>query len=34
VVFGGSTHADCLGFVEQQWTDVRPKSLRDAMAAD
>jgi MbtH protein len=34
VVFGGSTRADCLAFVEEHWTDVRPKSLRDAMAAD
>jgi MbtH protein len=34
VVFGGSTRADCLAFVERHWTDVRPKSLRDAMAAD
>ncbi|MDT5078596.1 MAG: MbtH protein [Mycobacterium sp.] len=34
VVFGGSTRPDCLAFVEQHWTDVRPKSLRDAMAAD
>jgi MbtH protein len=34
VVLGSSTRADCLAFVEQHWTDVRPKSLRDAMAAD
>jgi MbtH protein len=34
VVFGGATRADCLAFVERHWTDVRPKSLRDAMAAD
>jgi MbtH protein len=34
VVFGSGTRADCLAFVEQHWADVRPKSLRDAMAAD
>jgi MbtH protein len=34
VVFGSSTRADCLAFVEQHWTDVRPKSLRDAVAAN
>ena len=26
--------AECLAYVEQNWTDMRPKSLRDAMAAD
>jgi MbtH protein len=34
VVFGESTRADCLSFVEENWTDLRPRSLRDAMAAD
>ena len=34
VVFGGSTRADCLTFVEETWTDLRPRSLREAMAAD
>lgn len=37
VVFGapdGAGRADCLAYVEQHWTDLRPKSLRDAMAAD
>jgi MbtH protein len=29
-VFGGSTRADCLAYVEQEWADLRPKSLRDA----
>jgi uncharacterized protein YbdZ (MbtH family) len=32
VVFGESTRADCLAFVEETWTDLRPKALRDAMA--
>nr|WP_314121584.1 MbtH family NRPS accessory protein [uncultured Brevundimonas sp.] len=26
--------SDCLQYVEEHWTDMRPKSLRDAMAAD
>jgi MbtH protein len=34
IVFGESTRADCLAFVEENWADIRPKSLRDAMAAD
>lgn len=34
VVFGESTRADCLAYVEENWPDLRPKSLRDAMAAD
>ncbi|BBX15858.1 MbtH family protein [Mycolicibacterium duvalii] len=34
VVFGESSRADCLAYVEQNWTDLRPRSLREAMAAD
>lgn len=30
VAHSGS-RADCLEYVEQHWTDLRPKSLRDAM---
>lgn len=33
-VFGEASKAECLAFVEQNWTDMRPKSLREAMAAD
>lgn len=36
VAFGGdngSTRAACLDYVEANWTDLRPKSLRAAMAA-
>lgn len=33
-VFGAASRADCLDYVETHWTDIRPKSLRDAMAAD
>jgi MbtH protein len=34
VAFGEGTRADCLAYVEQHWTDIRPRSLREAMAAD
>ncbi|MGC0419788.1 MbtH family protein [Embleya sp. AB8] len=34
VVFGEATRAECLEYVEQNWTDLRPRSLREAMAAD
>lgn len=31
VVHGPGARADCLGFIEENWTDMRPKSLVDAM---
>ncbi|MGW0856746.1 MbtH family protein [Streptomyces sp. NPDC002690] len=34
VVFGEDGRAECLEYVEREWSDMRPKSLRDAMAAD
>jgi MbtH protein len=34
VVFGTDTRANCLAYVEQHWTDMRPASLREAMAGD
>ncbi|HEY5854753.1 MAG TPA: MbtH family protein [Aldersonia sp.] len=34
IVFGEESRAACVEYVEQNWTDMRPKSLRDAMAAD
>ncbi|MEG8279672.1 MbtH family protein [Streptomyces sp. AHA2] len=34
VVFGEAARSECLEYVEQNWTDLRPKSLREAMAAD
>lgn len=34
VVFGEEGRAECVDYVEKQWTDMRPKSLRLAMAAD
>jgi uncharacterized protein YbdZ (MbtH family) len=33
VVFGEAGRAECLEYVEQNWTDMRPASLRRAMAA-
>ncbi|CAM5562922.1 MbtH family protein [Streptomyces aurantiogriseus] len=33
IVFGEAGRQECLDFVEQHWTDLRPKSLREAMAA-
>jgi len=32
VVFGENTRAECLAYVEQNWADIRPKSLRDSLA--
>jgi len=31
VVHGGDTHQACLDYVEQHWTDMRPKSLVEFM---
>ena len=33
-VFGLSSRRDCLAYIDQHWTDLRPSSLRAAMAAD
>ncbi|MGA5417931.1 MbtH family protein [Streptomyces pseudogriseolus] len=34
VVLGEASRAECLEYVERNWTDLRPRSLREAMAAD
>lgn len=34
IVFGEESRQECLKYVEENWTDIRPKSLREAMAAD
>lgn len=34
IAFGEAARSECLDYVEQNWTDMRPKSLREAMAAD
>jgi MbtH protein len=31
VAFGQDSRANCLAYVEKGWTDMRPKSLREAM---
>jgi MbtH protein len=33
VIHGEAGRQDCLDFVERSWTDMRPQSLIDAMAA-
>ncbi|MEU2250579.1 MbtH family protein [Streptomyces sp. NPDC019224] len=33
VSYGPDTHAACLEHIERTWTDMRPKSLADAMEA-
>jgi MbtH protein len=33
-VFGEDSRANCLAYVEEHWTDLRPRTLREAMAAD
>jgi uncharacterized protein YbdZ (MbtH family) len=30
-VFGEAGRAECLEYVEEHWTDIRPKSLLEAM---
>ncbi|MGW7333391.1 MbtH family protein [Streptomyces sp. NPDC054840] len=34
IVFGEESRERCLEHVEANWTDLRPKSLREAMTAD
>lgn len=34
IVFGEESRQECLKYVEENWTDIRPKSLREAMDAD
>ncbi|WP_432925482.1 MbtH family protein [Microbispora sp. CA-135349] len=33
VTYGAAIREECLEFVEEQWIDMRPRSLRDAMSA-
>jgi len=32
VVYGEADRAACLGYIEQDWPDIGPKSLRDRLA--
>jgi MbtH protein len=34
VVLGVESRRNCLDYIEKNWTDLRPKSLREAMAAE
>lgn len=34
VIFGEAGRQECLDFVERNWTDMRPRSLIEAMEAD
>jgi MbtH protein len=34
IVYGEEDRKNCLAFIEETWTDMRPKSLVDEMAAD
>ena len=33
-VFGQASRQECLEYVEENWTDMRPRSLRVAMAGE
>ncbi|ACC41692.1 conserved hypothetical MbtH-like protein [Mycobacterium marinum M] len=33
VVFGEASRASCVEYVDQHWTDIRPKSLREKLAS-
>jgi MbtH protein len=33
VALGDATRATCVSYVEEHWTDLRPRSLRDRMDA-
>lgn len=33
VCFGENTRAQCLAYIEQNWTDIRPHSLKAALDA-
>lgn len=34
IVYGAAPRQSCLDYVEEHWTDMRPKTLQDAMAKD
>lgn len=34
VVFGEASRADCLQYVEENWSDIRPKSLIEALGTE
>ena len=34
VVYRGANRAECLDYIEENWTDIRPKSLRQRLLAE
>jgi uncharacterized protein YbdZ (MbtH family) len=34
LVYGEADRAACLDYIEENWTDIRPKSLRERLAED
>lgn len=32
VVYGEADRSSCVNYIDQEWTDIRPKSLRDRLA--
>ncbi|MDP7720956.1 MbtH family protein [Mycobacterium sp. TY814] len=32
VIYGEASRADCVEYVDQNWTDIRPKSLKERLA--
>lgn len=34
VVYGGAARQACLEYIDQNWTDIRPKTLRTKLAQD
>ena len=34
IVYGESDRTACLDYIEQNWTDIRPKTLRERLAAE
>jgi MbtH protein len=34
VAYGEASRSACLDYVDENWADLRPKALREAMAAD
>ena len=34
VVYGEASRADCLEYVDRNWTDIRPRTLREKLSGD
>jgi uncharacterized protein YbdZ (MbtH family) len=33
VIYGEADRAECVNYIEQHWTDIRPRSLRERLAS-